>query len=141
LGYGLRWAKEAMYEMLVQIPHVKGQFLGEKNMPGHAQRHSALSGAKVAVHIEMSFGLWTRGPKEACVTWGAYWRNLANTIELFVFGWAKHSGGDVAVCQITLTTRCCCSQPAYITYDNFQMLCSFGGLCSTAELHMSIFAV
>jgi len=29
---------------------------------------------------------------------GAYWRNLANTIEPSV------SGGDVAFCQITLTT-------------------------------------
>jgi len=30
--------------------------------------------------------------------WGAYWRNLANTIELSVYV------GDAALCQITLTT-------------------------------------
>jgi len=30
------------------------------------------------------------GPKETCVRWGTYWRNLANTIELSM------CGGDAA---------------------------------------------
>ena len=38
------------------------------------------------------------GPKEACVVWGAHWRNLTNTTEPSV------CGGDVAFCQLTLTT-------------------------------------
>jgi len=41
--------------------------------------HCAVSCAKTAEPIEMPFGLWSQmGP---CVTWGAYWRNLANTTE------------------------------------------------------------
>jgi len=38
------------------------------------------------------------GPKKARIRWGARRRNLANTIELSMFG------GDAACCQITLTT-------------------------------------
>jgi len=43
-----------------------------------------VSPAKTAEPIEMSFGVWTRWAKEACVSWGgtgAHWRYLANTIE------------------------------------------------------------
>jgi len=39
-----------------QIPHAKGQLLGE----GHARRHSAVSCAKMAEPIELPFGLWTQ---------------------------------------------------------------------------------
>jgi len=39
------------------------------------------------------------GPKEACVTWGAPWRHLANRIE------KSMCGGDATFfCQITLNT-------------------------------------
>jgi len=39
------------------------------------------------------------GSKEACILdGGSHWRNLANTIE------PSMCGGDVAFCQITLTT-------------------------------------
>jgi len=37
--------------------------------------------------------------KEACIRWGAHWRNMVNTIEPSV------CGGDAAFCQITWTTR------------------------------------
>jgi len=40
------------------------------------------------------------GPKEACIRWGAQWHHLANMIESFV------CSGDVALCQITVSTRC-----------------------------------
>jgi len=40
------------------------------------------------------------GPKEACIGWGAHLRNVANIIKM------STCGGDVACCQITLTTCC-----------------------------------
>ena len=54
---------------VVPIPHAKGQFLGERTCPGMPD-DIVVSYAKMAEQIEMPFGLWTRGPKEACVTWG-----------------------------------------------------------------------
>jgi len=36
--------------------------------------------------IEMSFGLWVKWSKEACVTWGAHWRRQANTTEPSMLG-------------------------------------------------------
>ena len=54
---------------------------------------TAVSCAKMAEAIETPLGLWIRvgvWPKEACVTWGAHWRHLANTIE------PSMCGGDVA---------------------------------------------
>jgi len=56
--------------MLVQIPRVKGQFLGERTCLG-MRKDTALSGAKMAAHIEMSFGLWTLGPRK-CVLHGVH---------------------------------------------------------------------
>ena len=50
------------------------------------------------------------GPKEACIRWDAHWRHLANTTELFMFG------GDVALCQITMTT---CSFMIYCINECF----------------------
>ena len=45
-------------------PMRRGNFRG-KDTPGHAQRHSAVSCAKMDELIEMSFGLWTRvGPRK-----------------------------------------------------------------------------
>jgi len=41
--------------MGVQIPHAKEQFLGEKNMPELARRHSAVSCAKMAKPVEIPF--------------------------------------------------------------------------------------
>jgi len=51
----------------------------------------------MAEPIEMPFGFDSDGPKKACVTWGAHWRNLTNTTEPSV------CSGDAALCQITLT--------------------------------------
>jgi len=42
----------------VEIPHVKGQFLGEEHAR-HARTHTAVSCAKMAEQTEMPFGLWT----------------------------------------------------------------------------------
>jgi len=44
--------------------------------------------------------MWTQ---ETITAWrGAHWRHLANTTERSI------SGGDAALCQITLTTCCKC---------------------------------
>jgi len=41
----------------------------------------------MAEPIEMPFGLWTRvGPGKHALHGVAHWRNLASTIELFMFG-------------------------------------------------------
>ena len=43
--------------------------------------------AKTAEPIKVPFGNWdmnVSGPKETYIRWGAYWRKLANMIELFV---------------------------------------------------------
>ena len=61
-----------------------------KDMPGH-ERHSAVSCAKMAELIEMSFGLWTCVGRRKHVVHGGHWRNLANTNEPSV------SGGDAAL--------------------------------------------
>jgi len=46
-------------------PHAKGQFLGGKDMPGHARRHSAMRCVKMAERIEMTFGMLTpTGPRK-----------------------------------------------------------------------------
>jgi len=63
--------------MAVQIPHAKGQFLGEE----HARQHSAVSCAKMAEAIEMSLGCGLWWAKGSLCYMGAYCRNLANTIE------------------------------------------------------------
>jgi len=55
-----------------------------------------VSPAKTAEPIKIPFGLQNRvGP---CVTWGAHWRDLANTTEPSI------CSGDRPFCQITLTT-------------------------------------
>jgi len=67
-------------------------------MPGDA----VMSCAKVAEQIEMPFGCglgWAQG--SMCYV-GAHWRNLANRIEPSICGWGEWSGGDAALCQITL---------------------------------------
>jgi len=43
----------------VQITSCQGTIFREKDVPGHAWRHSAMSCAKMAEPIEMPFGLWT----------------------------------------------------------------------------------
>ena len=58
-----------------------------KNMPGHARRHSAVSGAKMAQPTEMPFGLWTQmGSKKHVLHRGSHCRNLADTPEPSVCG-------------------------------------------------------
>jgi len=41
-------------------PACEGAVIGGKDMPGHAQRHSAVSCAKMAEPIDLPLGLWTR---------------------------------------------------------------------------------
>jgi len=51
--------------------------------------NTVVSCAKTAEMIEMPFWVVdSGGPKKACVTWGARWGNLSNTIELSMFGCA-----------------------------------------------------
>jgi len=57
-----------------------------------------VSFARTAELIEVPFWMWTLGLEEACIRWGAHWRNLVNTME------PSMSSSDVALCQITLTT-------------------------------------
>ena len=60
-------------------------------MPGHSQRHSAVSCAKMAELIEMPFGLWTRmGQRKHVLRGGAHGCRLVNMIEL------STCGGDAA---------------------------------------------
>jgi len=56
--------------MWVQIAlNEEAIFMG-KHMPRHAQRHSAVSFAKMAEPTEMPFGLWTRvGPRKHGANW------------------------------------------------------------------------
>ena len=58
LGYELWWANEA-YIRLGPDPHPKGATIRRKDMPGHAQRHSAMSCAKMVELIDLLFTLWT----------------------------------------------------------------------------------
>jgi len=55
----------------------------EMDIPRHARRQPAVSCAKTAEPIELSLVLW---PKEACATWDAHWRHLANTTEPSICG-------------------------------------------------------
>ena len=73
-------------------PHAKGQFRG-KVMPVHARRQSAVSCAKMAEPIDLTFVLWTlvcrkkhkfnriRQVAPVCHHGRARWLHLANTIE------------------------------------------------------------
>ena len=89
-GCRLRWAQATMYQMEVQIIPCTGAIFPRKNMPGHAQRHSAMSCAKMAEPIEMQFGLWTwMGPRKHLLLPGEY-------------DWTVHMMQPF--CQITLTT-------------------------------------
>jgi len=55
--------------------------------------------AKTSEAIEMLFAMWTQvGARKRVLDGAAHWRNLVNTTELSM------CGGDVALCQITLTT-------------------------------------
>ena len=59
-----------------------------------------MSCAKTAELIEMLFGMWTQvGPTKRVLDRGAHWRHLANAIEPSI------CVGNVALCQITLTTH------------------------------------
>jgi len=58
-----------------------------------------MSCAKTAEPMEMLFGIWTWvGPRKHVLGGDAHWRHLANTIE------PSMCDGNVACCQITLTT-------------------------------------
>jgi len=59
-------------------------------MSWYARRHSVVSLAKTVEAIEMPFALWSRvGPRKHVLHQRAYWRHLANTIELSMFRWAE----------------------------------------------------
>jgi len=81
-------------------PACEGALIRGKDMPGHVRRHSAVSFAKTAELIDLTFGLWTLvcQRKHRCPHGIAHWRNLANMIEPSI------CGGNAALCQVTLTT-------------------------------------
>jgi len=61
-----------------------GAIFREKNMPGHARRHSAMSCANMAEQIEMPFVLWTRvGPRKHMLHGDAH-LNEAAAMRLYV---------------------------------------------------------
>jgi len=65
--------------------------------------------AKMAEPIEMPFRLWTRVGRMACIRWGAYWHNLANTIELSVCsGDEVHLSNCFEHLFILLLLKCVC---------------------------------
>jgi len=70
---------------------------------------TVVSPAKVAEQIEMLFGVCTQiGPGMHCMYYiGSHWQHLANTTEPSI------CGGNVALCQITLTT---CYHYYYYSY-------------------------
>jgi len=72
-GVNLGVPKEPCIRWASRSPHAKGQFLGGKDIPGHAQRYSAVNCAKMAEPIKMSFWLWTRvGQRKHVLGGGAY---------------------------------------------------------------------
>jgi len=72
---------------------------GEGATHGKVQAHSAVSCAKKAEPYRAAIWDLNLGwPKEALLGGGAHWRHLAITTEPSMYG------GDVACCQITLTT-------------------------------------
>ena len=78
-------------------PHVwRGKFWGQKGAGrGHAGRCPAVDVLKMTQQ-----GTEPVRCRIGCSRWGAYWHNLANTIEPFV--WV--CGSDTASCQTTLTS-------------------------------------
>ena len=56
----------------------------------HMSDYTVANCTKAAEPIEMPFGLWIRvGPRKHVFHGDAHWRNLANTIEPSMFGWAE----------------------------------------------------
>ena len=98
LNHGRRPCKTAEPIEMPFAPCHGAIFRG-KDMPGHARRHSAVSGAKLAEPIEMLFGLWTRLGRRKHVLrgvhTGATWRIPSNR---------PCAASMPPVCQITLTT-------------------------------------
>jgi len=60
----------------------EGATFREKNMPGHARRHFAMSCANMVEPIKMPFGFWTWvGPRKHVLHVGGRWHSLENIIE------------------------------------------------------------
>jgi len=90
---------------------VRGNFEGKRGGPFVKYRDSLpFAVQKQLIRSRCGLGVDSGGPKEACIRWDAHWRHLANTTELFMFG------GDVALCQITMTT---CSFMIYCINECF----------------------
>jgi len=80
-----------------RIPHGNGQFWAAHCKVGiyHTLREPCNKQLK---KWDAVWELDSDKSKEAYITWGAQWRNLANTIE------PSMCGGDAVCCQITLAT-------------------------------------
>jgi len=95
LGCELGWAllPRNYILMAVQIPKRKGAY-GGMDGPGHVRAVDILKATQQgAAPVRCGWRL-------ECTRWGAHWRHLANTTEPSV------CGGDAALCQMTLCTRC-----------------------------------
>jgi len=76
--------KESCIRWGSRSSHEKGRFWKEEAAQCKVYRygHSAVSCAKNGwTDQDAVWVVDSDGPKEGCVTWDAYWRNLANTIE------------------------------------------------------------
>jgi len=94
--------KEPCIRWESRYPYVKKQFLGERTCTDMPDNSLPWNGKTLPWSVlkwlnrsRCHLGCELRCTKEACVTWGAYWCNLANTIDMSMFGWAEWSGGDV----------------------------------------------
>jgi len=58
--------------MWIQIATSEWAIFSGTDMPGHVRRHSAMSCAKIAEPIKMSYGLWTRVGQRKQVLGGVY---------------------------------------------------------------------
>ena len=90
------WPKEPCIRWGSKYPYVKGQFYGGRVAgPGHTRAWPAVGILKA---IQQGAAPVRCGYRLGRTSWGTDWRRLVNTIESSV------CGGDVATCQISLTT-------------------------------------
>jgi len=87
-------------------PNAKAQFLGERSCPGMPDDTLPWAVQNMAEPIEMPFGLWTKVDPRNHLLGGVHTGAcLTNTTE------SSMCGGDVDLCQITLT-------PCYISRES-----------------------
>ena len=95
--------KEPSVRCWSKLPHLKGEFWGEKGQPIVKYWDSlALAVQKRLNRSRCRFGCglgWAKGKRKHMLDVSAHWQRMVNTLEPFT------CGCDAASCQITLTTR------------------------------------